>query len=156
MSLRDPKRKMSKSDPDQNARLNLDDPPHAIAHKIRKAVTDSLTATHGISYDPAQRPGVSNLVAVLAGVQRRGVEEVAAECAGLGMGAFKERVAEAVVEHLRPMQARMAELEGDPGYVEKVLEEGAAAARMVAKQKFDEIWDVVARPPNVSKQMKIK
>ena len=112
MDLQHPTAKMSKSaDSPQGTILVLDDPkPHHQADQV--AVTDSGTE---VRFDPATKPGVSNLLQILGAVTDRPVAAVEAEFAGSGYGAFKGAVAEAVVEYVRPLQERYEELAARPG-----------------------------------------
>ncbi|KAK3841002.1 MAG: hypothetical protein J3R72DRAFT_161614 [Linnemannia gamsii] len=130
MSLRDPTNKMSKSDPSDQTRINLIDPPSLIASKIKRAVTDT---TLGISYSRTDRPAVANLVDIYAAMKRVSIEEVVAEHKDSSMAAFKEALTSAIVEKLGPIQEEMRRLEGEKGYVERVLEEGAERAGEIAR-----------------------
>ena len=85
-----------------------------------------------IRHDREAKPGVSNLLEILAAATGREVDALAAEYDGGGYGAFKLAVAEAVIELLRPIQDRYAELAEDPAEVHRVLGEGAERARAVA------------------------
>jgi tryptophanyl-tRNA synthetase len=129
MDLQDPTSKMSKSaESPQGTVLVLDD-PKAITKKIKSAVTDSGAE---VRYDPVEKPGVSNLLEILATVTHQPIPEVEAEFAGSGYGAFKGAVAEAVVEAVRPVRERYETLAGDPGEVERILARGAERAEAIA------------------------
>jgi tryptophanyl-tRNA synthetase len=129
MDLQRPTAKMSKSDDSPQGTLSLLDDPKALTKRIKSAVTDS---DGEIRFDPRAKPGVSNLLQILAAVSDRSVEAVEAELAGQGYGALKTAVADAVVDRLQPLQARYAELEQDPGEVARILAEGAARAEGIA------------------------
>jgi tryptophanyl-tRNA synthetase len=129
MDLQDPTVKMSKSAASDKGIIYVLDEPKRIEKKIKSAVTDSAG---DIRHDREAKPGVSNLLEILAAATGRGVGELAAEYDGGGYGAFKGAVAEAVIEMLRPTQARYAELADDPGEVARILAEGAERARAVA------------------------
>jgi tryptophanyl-tRNA synthetase len=129
MDLQDPTIKMSKSQSSEKGIVRVLDDPKRIEKKIKSAVTDSGT---DIRYDRDEKPGVSNLLEILSGVTGRGVVELAAEHDGHGYGAFKSAVAEAVVERLRPIQDRYAQLAADPGEVARQLAVGADRARAIA------------------------
>jgi tryptophanyl-tRNA synthetase len=92
-------------------------------------VTDSAT---DIRHDRDEKPGVSNLLEILAAATGRDVGELAAEHDGHGYGRFKLAVAEAVIELLRPIQKRHAELAADRGEVARLLAAGADRARAIA------------------------
>ncbi|WP_419825965.1 tryptophan--tRNA ligase [Sphingomonas sp.] len=132
MSLRDGTAKMSKSDPSDMSRINLTDDPDAIAAKIRKAKTDPKP----LPDDPAlldARPEARNLVGIHAALGDEPVADVLARYAGQGFGTFKPVLAERLVETLRPISTRLAELTRDAGEVDRLLARGAAAARTAAK-----------------------
>jgi len=133
MSLRAPLQKMSKSDPHPGSRILLTDSPEEIALKLKKSVTDSV---EGVSFDPKNRPGVSNLVQIYSHMQRRSdFGAVASELKDCSMRQLKERVAECVVEGLKPVRERYARImaEGE-GYLEQMAEEGARKARESAEE----------------------
>ncbi|KAG0232678.1 Tryptophan--tRNA ligase, mitochondrial [Actinomortierella wolfii] len=136
MSLRDPFSKMSKSDPSDQSRINMVDPPSLIAQKIKRAVTDS---TMGITYDPENRPAIANLLRIYAAMKNTTAEAIALEHAQSSAAQFKEGLADAVISHLTPIQQEMARIQADPGYVEKVLEEGAQKAREIAHPNLMEV-----------------
>ncbi len=129
MDLQDPTSKMSKSvESPQGTVLVLDD-AKAITKKIKSAVTDSGAE---VRYDPDEKPGVSNLLEILAAVTDRPIPAVEAEFDGSGYGAFKASVAEAVVEALRPVRERYETLAADPAEVERILTRGAERAETLA------------------------
>jgi tryptophanyl-tRNA synthetase len=131
MSLRDGQAKMSKSDPSDMSRINLSDDPDLIAQKVRKAKTDA----EPLPADPAEldgRPEARNLVGVYAALADEGVADTLARFAGQGFGAFKPALAELVVETLRPIGTRIAELNRDPAELDRLLAAGAERAREAA------------------------
>ena len=126
MDLQVPTAKMSKSASRPGDVLVLD-PPEVISRKFKRAVTDSGT---DVVYDPDTKPGVSNLLSILAAVAG-GTSEAAAD--GItSYGQLKTAAADAVIEALRPVQQRYAELSADPGEVNRLLAVGAGKARAVA------------------------
>jgi tryptophanyl-tRNA synthetase len=129
MDLQNPSSKMSKTVESPQGTVGLLDDPKVITKKFRSAVTDSGTE---IRYDPAEKPGVSNLLSILAAVTDRTVEDLAAEYDGGGYGTFKAAVADAVVEFLRPLQERHAALVADEGELRRIVGQGADKARAVA------------------------
>ena len=128
MSLQDPTRKMSKSDPEDTF-ISLLDPPDAIRRKVRRAVTDSEA---DIRFDPANKPGVSNLLSIIAALTGQSVEEAAAELQGQGYGKLKDRVSECVIETLAPLQSEHKRLMADKAYLQGVLKENADIANGMA------------------------
>jgi tryptophanyl-tRNA synthetase len=129
MDLQNPTAKMSKSDDSPQGSIPLLDRPSAIAKRIKAAVTDSDTA---IRFDPDAKPGVSNLLQILAAATGRAIPDVEGEFAGQGYGTLKAAVADAVVEFVQPVQARYADLERDPAEVARILASGAERARAIA------------------------
>lgn len=128
MSLQDPSRKMSKSDPEDTF-ISLLDPPDAIRRKVRRAVTDSEA---DIRFDPENKPGVSNLLSIIAALTGQSVEEAAAELQGQGYGKLKDRVSECVIETLAPLQSEHKRLMADKAYLQGVLAENAEIANRMA------------------------
>jgi tryptophanyl-tRNA synthetase len=129
MDLQNPAAKMSKSADSPQGTIALLDDPKAITKRIRSAVTDSETE---VRFDPVAKPGVSNLLQILAATSDRSIPEVEAAYATGGYGGLKSDTAEAVVAFLAPLQARYAELAADPGQVDDVLGDGAAKAEAIA------------------------
>lgn len=129
MDLQDPTSKMSKSADSPQGTITLLDDPKAITKRIKSAVTDSETE---VRYDPTAKPGVSNLLQILAATTDRPIPEWEAELSGGGYGPLKTTVADAVVEFLRPLQERYQELAADPAEVRAQLAVGAAKAEAIA------------------------
>ena len=137
MSLRDGVRKMSKSDPSDQSRINLTDDADAIALKIRRAKTDP----EPLPGDPeglADRPEARNLVGIMAALQDTDAAAVLRQHGGQGFGAFKEALAEVVVGHLAPIAAETRRLLDDPAHVDATLRDGAARAAAIADPIVDE------------------
>jgi tryptophanyl-tRNA synthetase len=127
MDLQHPERKMSKSTLSPLGTIGMLDPPEEVTRKVRKAVTD----TDGeVRYDRAAKPGLANLLDLLAGATNRTAEAVAGDYTRYGD--LKNDVAEALNELLRPVRDRRQELDADPAYVTSVITEGAAKAHAVA------------------------
>ncbi len=147
MDLQKPTAKMSKSANSPQGTINLLDDPKAISKRIRSAVTDSDTE---IRFDPAAKPGVSNLLQILAAVTDREVDDAAVEFAGSGYGALKGAAADAVVEFVRPLQERYAELEDDPAEVARILRVGADRAEALAATVMVRVRDAVGLLPRGS------
>ncbi|XP_053226783.1 tryptophan--tRNA ligase, mitochondrial isoform X2 [Podarcis raffonei] len=139
-SLRDPTSKMSKSDPQKFATVNITDSPEEIMLKFRKAVTDF---TSEVTYDPAHRPGVSNLVAIHSAITGLSTEEVVRQSTGLDTARYKAVVAEAVAEKLAPIRSEFVRLKEDRSYLEKVLWTGAEKAKELAAPVYSEIKRLV-------------
>jgi tryptophanyl-tRNA synthetase len=139
LDLQDPSAKMSKSLGDAGT-VNLLDDPAVVARKIRRAVTDPGT---DVRYDPDAKPGVSNLLSILAAVTDRPVTDVERDFAGRGYGALKSAVADAVVAFAEPFAKRTAMLLDDPAQLDQVLAAGAMRAREVAEVTVRTAFDRV-------------
>jgi tryptophanyl-tRNA synthetase len=131
MSLRDGTKKMSKSDPSDQSRINLTDDHDAIALKIRRARTDPEPLPEHVA-GLEGRAEARNLVGILAAVTGSLPENVLREHGGRGFSEFKEVLAEALIAHLAPIQAEMARLLGDPAALDAALRLGAERAEAIA------------------------
>ena len=140
MSLRDPLRKMSKSDAEDGSRINITDSPELIRSKISKAVTDS---TRGITYDPEGRPGLANLVEILSIVTDRTPEETAATAADWNNAQLKKELTDNLVEHLRPIRERFVAIQNEPAYVVDVLRDGQMRANELAEATMRDVRRIV-------------
>ena len=137
MSLRDGTKKMSKSDPSDQSRINLTDDADTIALKIRRAKTDPQP----LPGEPAGlegRPEARNLVGIYAALADTDVAGVLREHGGRGFGAFKEALAERLVAHLAPIAAETRRWLADHGAIDRVLHEGAERAAAIANPIVDE------------------
>ena len=131
---------MSKSAESDLSRINMLDPPELIEKKIKRAKTDTFdTIALG---DPA-RAEANNLLGIYQIVTGYDEASVAAECTGLRWGDFKPKLAEAVVEHMRPIQADYATITEDPANLDRILADGAAEARAVADQTVARVRDAM-------------
>ncbi len=126
MSLSDPSKKMSKSDPKGD--IFLKDPMPVIRKKIMSAVTDSGSE---VRYDKENKPGVSNLLTIYASMKEISIEEAEAHFKDYRYGDFKKEVADAVIEELEPFQKRYQEILEKKAYL-PVLQEGAKKAQAIA------------------------
>jgi tryptophanyl-tRNA synthetase len=138
MDLQTPTAKMSKSSESPQGTVLVLDPPDVVMRKFKRAVTDS---GREVGYDPDTKPGVSNLLSILAATSGG-----TPDAAGTGIstyGALKAAVGEAVVETLRPVQERYAELSADPAEVLRLLAVGAQKARAVASKTLARAQDAI-------------
>jgi tryptophanyl-tRNA synthetase len=142
MNLQDGSKKMSKSDPADNSRINMTDSVDAISKKLRKARTDTLPMPSHVD-ELKDRPEVNNLVGIYAAFADVTKEVVVAEFAGQGFGIFKPRLAELAVDKLGPITARMNEFMADPAELDAILRKGAARADAIAQPILKEARDVV-------------
>ena len=137
MSLSDPTKKMSKSDPKGD--IYLKDEPAVMRKKIMSAVTDMEAHVH---YDPEKQPGISNLMTILSCLTGKSFETIEKEFEGKGYGDFKRAVADAVVNELEPLQQR-AKAIIESGEVDKVLEKGAKRANEIASEVLARVQKAV-------------
>ncbi len=136
MSLSDPTRKMSKSDA-EDSYIAVLDTPDVIRRKFRRAVTDSETE---IRYDPENKPGVSNLLSIIAALDGITPEEEAVKMQGLQYGALKEAASESVIAVLAPIQERYQQLMGDKEYIQNTLKAGAERAHYLALKTLRKVY----------------
>ncbi|MET7270311.1 tryptophan--tRNA ligase [Streptomyces flaveolus] len=142
MNLQEPASKMGKSDDVGPGIVYVLDEPDVVRKKVMRAVTDS---GREVVYDREARPGLANLLEILAACTGGDPAELAG--AYEAYGALKKDVAEAVVEVLRPLRERHQELCADPGYVEGVLRDGAEKARAMARPTVDAAYRAIGLLP---------
>ncbi|MFE1915629.1 tryptophan--tRNA ligase [Streptomyces anandii] len=142
MNLQDPVSKMGKSDDSGPGIVYLLDEPEVVRKKVMRAVTDS---GQDVVYDREGRPGVANLLEILAACEGGDPEELSRGYDSYG--ALKKDTAEAVVEVLRPLQERHRELCADPSYVDGVLRDGARRAREMARPRVDAAYRAIGLLP---------
>ena len=145
MSLQDPSKKMSKSDENPNASIYLMDDPDTIMRKFKRAVTDSEAA---VRYRDEQ-PGIKNLIDIYCACTGKTPEEVEREFDGKGYGEFKPAVGEAVVDVLRPLQARVADLEKDKAYIDSVIKNNAEKAQYFSNKTLRKVQKKVGFPERI-------
>lgn len=143
--LQEPSSKMSKSSSSESGIVYLLDDPAAIVKKFKRAVTDSDSA---VEYDRATKPGVSNLLEILAACTDTTPQILAGKYSQYGQ--LKSDAADAVVELLRPIQRRHAELVSDRGEMSRLLTKGAEKARAVASATLDRVYANVGFLPKTN------
>jgi tryptophanyl-tRNA synthetase len=142
MSLRDGTKKMSKSDPSDQSRINLTDTADEIARKFKKAKTDPEplpTEVEGLK----DRPEADNLVGIYAALTNSDKKSVLAEFGGAQFSKFKPALVELAVEKLAPVAIDMKRLCEDRSYIDKVLANGASRAREIAADHLRAVKDIV-------------
>ncbi len=142
MSLRDGSKKMSKSEPSDMTRINLNDDADTLANKIRKARTDAEPLP-GKADDLEERPEAANLVGIYAALMDVSRDAVCAEFEGKGFGDFKKALTDVVVTKLAPITEEMARLQNDPAYIDGVLKDGAERASVMAEPVLAEVKKAV-------------
>jgi tryptophanyl-tRNA synthetase len=131
MSLRDGTKKMSKSDPSEQARINLTDDADTIVLKLRRAKTDPEPLPSEME-GMEGRPEARNLVGIYAALTDTDHAAVLRQFGGQGFGAFKTALSDLVVAHLAPISGETRRLLADPGTVEDILRAGAQRAAAIA------------------------
>ena len=132
--IQEPTAKMSKSSGAVAGVIEIMDTPEANLKKIKSAVTD---AGREVTFDLAQKPGISNLLTIHSALSGRTMSDLENEFAGKGYGDFKTAVAEVVVEYLRPIRAKAVELLEDEKHLLDILHQGSAKARVVAQETIN-------------------
>jgi tryptophanyl-tRNA synthetase len=143
MDLQFPERKMSTTGGSPQGTVYVTEEPDAIVKKFRSAVTDSGAEV----VRAPDKPGISNLIDILAAVRGTSPEEVEASFNGSGYGAFKQAVADAVVEYLAPVRERYQELRGDEAELERILAAGADKARAIAADTMVDVREAMGVGP---------
>jgi tryptophanyl-tRNA synthetase len=134
MSLKDPAKKMSKSDPD--GCLFIDDSPEEIKRKLARAVTDSGAE---ILYDPEKKPGLSNLLEIYAAFVGKDPHAVAIDFEGKQYSDLKRGLAELIAQHFEKFRAKKTALLAKPAGMRKILAAGSKKAGLVAAKKMAEV-----------------
>jgi tryptophanyl-tRNA synthetase len=137
MSLRDGKRKMSKSDPSDFSRINLSDSADQIYQKIKKAKTDNLPF---LTYDKLLRPEVSNLIDIYSAITDKNIEELLTLYQSQSsLSVFKKDLAEILISYLEPISVNYKNIMQDRSYITKILKHGSEKARIIATKTVKEI-----------------
>ena len=141
MSLRDGTKKMSKSDPSDQSRINLTDDADTIAAKIRKAKTDTQPLPDHVEA-LRDRPEARTLVNIYSALSGQTVAEVISEHAGTQFGSFKPRLAELAVARLSPITLEMNRLMADPAEIDRILADGADRADAIARPIIEQVYAI--------------
>ncbi len=145
MSLQEPTKKMSKSDTNPNAHILLLDEPAVIMKKFKRAVTDSEGR---IAYNEDQ-PGIHNLIDIYCATTKSSVESALAEFDGLGYGALKQRVGEAVVAELEPVQKKFYDLSKNKDYIDQIIKNNGEKAAYYAGKTLRKVQRKVGFPDRI-------
>ena len=135
LDLQDPTAKMSKSSP--SGAVFIMDSNDQIMKKIKSAVTDS---DREVSFDVAAKPGIANLIGLLAAATDADINVTAAAVSGLGYGVFKQQVAEALVARIEPVRTQAQQLLAEPAGLTQVIEAGAQKAKIVASKTITDTY----------------
>jgi tryptophanyl-tRNA synthetase len=142
MSLRDGRKKMSKSDPSDYSRINLTDDPDTVAQKIRKAKTDPHPLPASVKELEA-RPEAENLVGIYAALTDMTAQGVLEEHGGAQFSDFKKALVDVAVAKMTPLRAEMVRLTAAPDHIDAVLADGANRARAIARPVMDAVKDIL-------------
>ena len=140
MGLQDPTAKMSKSGEAETDALYLLDPPDVITRKFKRAVTDSASE---VRYAPKEKPGVANLMTILSVITGEPFAAIETRFVGQGYGPFKQAVADAVIEVLKPVQEKYRDVRADEAGLRAILKSGAERARTHADATLKRVHDAL-------------
>ncbi|MBQ8161037.1 MAG: tryptophan--tRNA ligase [Clostridia bacterium] len=143
MSLQEPERKMSKSDPEDTYIALLDD-PDTIRRKLKRAVTDS---DGEIRFDPENKPGVSNLLAIMSALGAGEIDELVNQFQGHGYGDLKKATTDCVISALEPLQSEYKRLIADKSYLQGVIDENAKTASYLATKTLRKVQKKIGFAP---------
>ncbi len=139
MSLQEPTKKMSKSDENPKAYISMLDDFNVISKKIKSAVTDSEGIIEYRENDET-KAGINNLLTIMSAVTGNSIEKIVSDYSGKGYGDFKSDVAEAVVEHIRPIRERYDQLSQDKAYLVDIYTKGAERANRIAQRTLNKVY----------------
>ena len=140
MGLQNPLCKMSKSSDIPNDKILLIDEPDTILKKIKKAVTDCENI---VRVDRKNKPGISNLMSIYGAITGLSFEDIEKEFAGKGYGDFKTKVAECVIEELKPIQDEYKKLMNNFNYLEEIYKKGEEKAKNIANETLKSVYEKI-------------
>lgn len=138
MSLAEPTKKMSKSDENPKAYISMMDDFNVIAKKIKSAVTDSEGVIEYRENDETKM-GINNLLTIMSAATGKSIDELVGEYSSQGYGTFKNDVAEAVVEMIRPIRGEYDKIIQDKDYLKKICDEGAEKAYYISRKTMTKV-----------------
>ena len=142
MSLKDGKKKMSKSDPSDLSRINLTDEKDEIYNKIKKAKTDIMPMPTDIN-DLVERPEAENLLGIYSSLSNQKLEKSINDFSGKKFSVFKDKLSEVLIEKIDPISKEIKKLMNDEKYLDLILLEGSEKADKIASKKIKEIRELV-------------
>jgi len=142
MSLKDGKKKMSKSDPSDLSRINLTDDKDKIINKIKKAKTDAMSMPSE-SKELKNRPEVENLLEIYSSLKNQNIDISINEFSGKNFSSFKDILSEVLVEKISPISKEINKLLKNKDYIDKVLEDGSKKADKYASNKVKEMKRII-------------
>ena len=142
MSLKDGTKKMSKSDPSELSRINLNDDKDSIINKIKKAKTDSLPIPDSIE-ELQKRPEAENLLGIYSSLNNQILKQTLDEFCGKNFSDFKKKLSDLLIEKITPVSLKMKEIQKDNNFIDDILKQGAEKADKIASKKVDEIKKII-------------
>ena len=142
MSLKDGTKKMSKSDPSELSRINLNDEKDSIINKIKKAKTDSLPIPDSIE-ELQKRPEAENLLGIYSSLNNQILNKTLDEFGGKNFSDFKKKLSDLLIENITPVSRKMKEIQKDNNFIDDILKQGAEKADKIASKKVDEIKKII-------------
>ena len=142
MSLKDGTKKMSKSDPSELSRINLNDDKDSIINKIKKAKTDSLPIPDSIE-ELQKRPEAENLLGIYSSLNNQILNKTLDEFSGKNFSDFKKKLSDLLIEKITPVSLKMKEIQKDNKFIDDILKQGAEKADKIASKKVDEIKKII-------------
>ena len=136
------KKKMSKSDPSELSRINLNDDKNSIINKIKKAKTDSLPIPDSIE-ELQKRPEAENLLGIYSSLNNQILNKTLDEFGGKNFSDFKKKLSDLLIEKITPVSLKMKEIQKDNKFIDDILKQGAEKADKIASKKVDEIKKII-------------
>ncbi len=142
MSLKDGTKKMSKSDPSEMSRINLNDSKEEIENKIKKAKTDTLALPDNTN-ELENRPEAKNLLGIYSSLNNQEINKTIKEFSGKSFSEFKKKLSEIAIEKIYPISLEMSKLKKDFTFIDSVLTDGNAKADTISSKKVSEIKKII-------------
>ena len=142
MSLKDGQKKMSKSDPSDMSRINLNDTKDVIVNKIKKAKTDNFSLPEN-KEQLKNRPDAENLLGIYSSLNDQNLNETILEFSGKNFSNLKQKLTELLIEKIYPISLEINKLKKDTDFIDKVLFDGAEQANKIASKKVNEMKKLI-------------
>ncbi len=142
MSLKDGKKKMSKSDASDTSRINLNDKKDQIINKIKKAKTDALEMPRNEN-DLKERPEVENLFGIYASLSNQKIIDSINEFKDKNFSEFKEKLSDLLIEEISPISSEISKLQNDSKYIDDILKQGSEKANEISSKKINEMKKII-------------
>ena len=142
MSLKDGQKKMSKSDPSDMSRINLNDTKDVIVNKIKKAKTDNFSLPEN-KEELKNRPDAENLLGIYSSLNDQNLNETILEFSGKNFSNLKQKLTELLIEKIYPISLEINKLKKDTNFIDKILFDGAERANKIASKKVNEMKKLI-------------